>query len=50
MQHGTLCVAESADVIPFDIKRIYYIYDTPAGAERGGHSHHNEQCILVATS
>ena len=32
---GNLSVIEN-DVIPFDIKRVYYLYDVPAGAERGG--------------
>ena len=35
---GNLSVIES-DVIPFEIKRVYYLYDVPAGAERGGHAH-----------
>ena len=37
---GNLSVIES-DVIPFEIKRVYYLYDVPAGAERGGHAHKN---------
>lgn len=35
---GNLSVIEN-DVVPFDIKRVYYLYDVPSGAERGGHSH-----------
>ena len=35
---GNLSVIENK-VIPFEIKRVYYLYDIPSGAERGGHSH-----------
>ena len=46
---GNLSVIES-DVIPFEIKRVYYLYDVPAGAERGGHSHIDQKEFLVALS
>lgn len=36
--------------IPFDIKRVYYLYDVPGGEERGGHSHKELQQFLVAAS
>jgi dTDP-4-dehydrorhamnose 3,5-epimerase-like enzyme len=44
---GNLSVIEH-DVVPFDIKRVYYLYDVPAGAERGGHAHKKLQEFLVA--
>jgi hypothetical protein len=44
---GNLSVIEH-DVVPFDIKRVYYLYDVPAGAERGGHAHKKLQQFLVA--
>lgn len=47
---GTLTAVQNSDEIPFAIKRIYYIYDIPTDAERGGHSHHNEQRLLIAAS
>jgi len=47
---GTLTAVQNSDEIPFAIKRVYYIYDIPTDAERGGHSHHNEQRLLVAAS
>ena len=48
-RRGNLSVIEN-DCIPFDIKRVYYLYDVPSGAYRGGHSH-KEQCeFLVALS
>ena len=46
---GNLSVIEN-DVIPFDIKRVYYLYDVPSGAERCGHSHKEQQEFLVALS
>ncbi|MFD2892840.1 FdtA/QdtA family cupin domain-containing protein [Flavobacterium chuncheonense] len=46
---GNLSVIEN-EVIPFDIKRVYYLYDVPAGAERGGHSHKFQHEFLVALS
>jgi hypothetical protein len=36
--------------IPFDIKRVYYLYDVPGGAERGGHAHRELQQLIVAAS
>jgi dTDP-4-dehydrorhamnose 3,5-epimerase-like enzyme len=46
---GNLSVIEN-NVIPFEIKRVYYLYDIPSGAERGGHSHKEQQEFLVALS
>jgi hypothetical protein len=46
---GNLSVIEH-EVVPFDIKRVYYLYDVPAGAERGGHAHKKLQQFLVALS
>lgn len=46
---GNLSVIENK-VIPFEIKRVYYLYDIPSGAERGGHSHIEQQEFLVALS
>ncbi len=46
---GNLSVIEK-DVIPFEMKRVYYLYDIPSGAERGGHAHKNLQQFLIALS
>ena len=46
---GNLAVIEK-EVVPFEIKRVYYLYDVPAGAERGGHAHKKLQQFLVALS
>ena len=48
---GNLTVIESAgEALPFDIKRVYFLYDVPAGAERGGHSHRQCHEALIAIS
>ncbi|OBA84272.1 hypothetical protein A9W99_04925 [Mycobacterium sp. 1164966.3] len=36
--------------VPFAIKRVYYLYDVPGGAERGGHAHRELQQLIVAAS
>ena len=46
---GNLSVIEK-NIIPFAIKRVYYLYDVPSGAERGGHAHKNLQQFLIALS
>ncbi len=46
---GNIAVIEN-DVLPFDIKRVYYLYDVPSSASRGGHAHKNLQQVLVALS
>jgi glyoxylate utilization-related uncharacterized protein len=47
---GSLTPIEGDVQIPFDITRIYYIYDVPAGASRAGHSHRELQQVLIAIS
>ncbi|MCM1164140.1 MAG: FdtA/QdtA family cupin domain-containing protein [Muribaculaceae bacterium] len=46
---GSLTFVEGGGLIPFNIARAYWIYDVPAGEERGGHSHIDMQQLLVAT-
>ncbi|EFC71775.1 FdtA/QdtA family cupin domain-containing protein [Prevotella sp. oral taxon 299] len=47
---GNLTVAEANKNIPFDIKRVYWLYDVPGGECRGGHAHKHLQQILIAVS
>jgi hypothetical protein len=47
---GNLTVIESNRKIPFEIKRVYYLYDVPGGAERGGHAHKELQQFVIAMS
>jgi len=45
---GNLTFIESGRHIPFEIKRVYYLYDVPGGATRAGHAHKTLQQVLVA--
>ncbi len=47
---GNLSVAENGANIPFDVKRVYYLYDVPGGASRGGHAHKALYQLIVAVS
>jgi hypothetical protein len=46
---GNIAVLEN-DIVPFDIKRVYYLFDIPSSSVRGGHSHKNLRQILIAIS
>ncbi len=46
---GNLSVIENG-TIPFPIKRVYYLYDVPSGAQRGGHAHKGQEEFIVAVS
>lgn len=46
---GNLAIIEK-DVIPFEIKRVYYLFDVPSNAYRGGHAHKNLKQVLIALS
>src|SRR2546423_8659295 len=47
---GNLTFIESARHVPFEIVRVYYLYDVPGGAQRGGHAHKILEEFLVAIS
>jgi len=47
---GNLSFIESGQHIPFDIKRVYYLYDVPGGSDRGSHAHKNLHQFIVAMS
>ncbi len=47
---GNLTYVEGGEHIPFAIQRVYYLYDVPGGAERGGHAHKGLQQLIVAMS
>ena len=49
-QRGNLSFIEGGRHIPFDIRRVYYLYDVPGGAERGGHAHRNLEQLVIAMS
>ncbi|WP_017815617.1 MULTISPECIES: sugar 3,4-ketoisomerase [Paenibacillus] len=45
---GALAVVESMKNIPFDIKRVFYIYGTAKGIRRGFHAHHKTRQVLIS--
>jgi dTDP-4-dehydrorhamnose 3,5-epimerase-like enzyme len=47
---GNLTFIEGGRHVPFKIERVYYLYDVPGGAERGGHAHKALQQLIVAMS
>lgn len=47
---GSLSVAEGGMNLPFQIRRVFHIYDVPAGASRGGHAHREVYEFIVAAS
>lgn len=47
---GNLTFIEGMQHIPFDIRRVYYLYDVPGGADRGGHAHKALHQLIIAMS
>lgn len=47
---GNITVVENNQTIPFDVQRIYYLYDIPGGESRGGHAHKELRQLIVAAS
>ncbi len=47
---GNLTFVEGGNQIPFDIQRVYYLYDVPGGAQRGGHAHKDLHQVIIAMS
>lgn len=47
---GNLTFLEGNRHIPFDIKRVFYVYDIPSGEDRGAHAHHNLHQFIICLS
>lgn len=47
---GSLTFVENRNQIPFEIRRVYYLYDVPAGYERGAHAHKELHQLIIAMS
>ena len=51
MDHrGNLTFVEGGNHIPFDIRRVYYLYDVPGGSVRGSHAHKGLEQLIIAMS
>lgn len=48
-KRGSLAVIEK-DVLPFGIKRVYYLFDVPSDSFRGGHAHKEQESVIIALS
>lgn len=49
-RNGNLTVVENGTTLPFDVKRVYYIYDVPGGENRGSHAHKELSQLIIAAS
>lgn len=49
-RRGNLTVVENGKTLPFDVKRVYYLYDVPGGESRGAHAHRDLEQFIVAAS
>ena len=47
---GNLTVVENGSTLPFDVKRVYYLYDVPGGESRGSHAHKDLEQLIIAAS
>ncbi len=47
---GNITIVQNGDCQPFNIRRVYYLYDVPGGSERGGHAHKELYQLIVAAS
>lgn len=47
---GDITVVQNGETVPFDVKRVYYLYDVPGGESRGSHAHRNLSQLIVAAS
>lgn len=47
-EKGNITVVENSRTIPFDVRRVYYLYDVPGGESRGGHAHRELRQLIVS--
>jgi dTDP-4-dehydrorhamnose 3,5-epimerase-like enzyme len=48
--NGSLTEVENSGQFPFEVKRVFYLYDIPGDSERGGHSHYHDEELVIAAS
>ena len=49
-KRGNLSFLENNNQIPFEIQRVFWIYDVPGGEKRGGHAYKSQQEVIIALS
>lgn len=49
-RRGNITVVENDGSLPFDTRRVYYLYDVPGGSSRGAHAHKNLSQLIIAAS
>ncbi|NDW11764.1 WxcM-like domain-containing protein [Bacteroides sp. 214] len=49
-EKGNMTVVENNGALPYEVKRVYYLYDVPGGESRGGHAHKELYQLIVAAS
>lgn len=49
-EKGNISVIENTKTIPFEVERVYYLYDVPGGESRGGHAHKGLRQLIIAAS
>jgi hypothetical protein len=47
---GNISVVENSETLPFDVKRVYYLFDVPGGESRGSHAHKELTQLIIAAS
>ncbi len=49
-RRGSITVVENGGALPFDTRRVYYLYDVPGGSSRGAHAHKALSQLIIAAS
>ena len=49
-RRGDITVVENDGTLPFDVKRVFYLYDVPGGSYRGAHAHREQYQFIIAAS
>lgn len=50
VENGNVLIGSECGTLPFDVKRVYYLYDVPGGENRGSHAHRNLSQLIIAAS